>query len=305
MPVAVQATAQPDQIDDLSVWPGLKSLWAETLGDPRITVAVLDGPVDQSHACFQGANLRPVDSLVSAAADTGPASRHGTHVTSIVFGQHDGPIRGIAPACRGLIVPIFTDGPRDSIAPCSQLDLARAITQALENGAHIINISGGQLEPGGEPHELLAKAVRACADKGALIVASAGNDGCECLHVPAAAPSVLAVGAMDSQGNPLDSSNWGSSYRSHGILAPGVNISGAVPGGGTTTRDHRAAGAADERPSASGSRRRVRPIDGCRPNLRAEGRGRRSRDRDDASEVDRRHLGGASRSAHRRPPGKW
>lgn len=35
----------------------------------------------------------------------------------------------------------------------------------------------------------------------------------------------------------MDSSNWGSSYRSHGILAPGVNISGAVPGGGTTTAD--------------------------------------------------------------------
>ena len=175
-----------EQIDGLSVWLGLKSLWSETRGDSRVTVAILDGPVDQSHSCFQGAKLRPVDSLVSAAADNGPASRHGTHVTSIVFGQRDGPIRGIAPACRSLIVPIFTNGPQASIAPCSQLDLARAITQAVENGAQIINISGGQLDAGGEPHEILAKAVQACADKGALIVASAGNEGCNCLHVPAA-----------------------------------------------------------------------------------------------------------------------
>ena len=33
---------------------------------------------------------------------------------------------------------------------------------------------------------------------------AAGNDGCECLHIPAALESVLAVGAMDAQGKPLD-----------------------------------------------------------------------------------------------------
>src|SRR5436305_1762547 len=65
-----------------------------------------------------------------------------------------------------------------------------------------------------------------------IIVAAAGNEGCECLHVPAALPSVLAVGAMDSQGKPLESSNWGGPYRQQGILAPGERIAGALPGGG-------------------------------------------------------------------------
>jgi cyanobactin maturation PatA/PatG family protease len=111
--------------------------------------------------------------------------------------------------------------------------LARAIALAIENGAHVINISGGQLTPSGEPEPILAQAIESCKRHNVLIVAAAGNDGCECLHVPAAAPSVLAVGAMDHHGSPLVSSNWGDAYRTQGILAPGVDVLGAVPGGGT------------------------------------------------------------------------
>lgn len=33
----------------------LKKLWVQTQGDPKICVAILDGIVDQSHACFDGA----------------------------------------------------------------------------------------------------------------------------------------------------------------------------------------------------------------------------------------------------------
>lgn len=119
---------------DISALPGLKSLWDESLGTPGICIAILDGPVDQSHPCFEGVNLTRLQTLVSGVADRGSASQHGTHVASIIFGQHDSPVRGIAPNCRGLIVPVFSDG-RDGLAPCSQIDLARAITQAVEGGS--------------------------------------------------------------------------------------------------------------------------------------------------------------------------
>ena len=114
---------------------------------------------------------------MSGIADQGPASHHGTHIASVIFGQHDGSIKGIAPQCRGLIVPVFKDGGNGSIAPCSQIDLARAISQAVQAGAHIINISGGELTPSGEAQPLLAEAVRNCANQGILIVAAAGNQG--------------------------------------------------------------------------------------------------------------------------------
>jgi cyanobactin maturation PatA/PatG family protease len=212
-----------------------KELWAETLGDHHICIAVLDGPVDQSHPSLATADLTHLETLTSGMVGRGPAAQHGTHITSVIFGQHNGSIKGIAPRCRGLIVPIFKDGPDGSIAPCSQLDLARAIIQAVQAGAHIINISGGELTPSGTAHPILADAVQTCAANNILIVAAAGNDGCECLHVPGALPSVLAVGAMNSHGLPLETNNWGGNYQAQGILAPGENILGASLDGGTVT----------------------------------------------------------------------
>lgn len=220
-------------ITDISTLPGLSSLWAESLGDPRVCVAVLDGPVDRSHPSFQGAKLDRIPTLVSENVGGGIMSMHGTHITSVILGQHDRPVRGIAPNCRGIIIPVFSD---DRQIPLSQLDLARAIDQAVEQGAHVINISGGQLSQRGEADPMLVKAVRLCNDNGVLIVAAAGNDACQCLHVPAALPSVLAVGAMNALGLPFDFSNWGETYQTQGILAPGENILGAMPGGGTAPK---------------------------------------------------------------------
>jgi len=216
--------------------PEINSLWSVSIGSPNICVAILDGLVDQSHPCFDGADLTRLPTLVSDVADRGSASQHGTHVASVVFGQHDSPVRGIAPNCRSLIVPVFTDGREGGLAPCSQIDLARAITQAVEQGANVINISGGQLTASAESDTLLANAIRLCQESNVLIVAAAGNDGCDCLHVPAALESVLAVGAMDAQGNPLGFSNWGETYQKQGILALGENILGAIPGGGTAAK---------------------------------------------------------------------
>ncbi|NES20511.1 MAG: PatA/PatG family cyanobactin maturation protease [Symploca sp. SIO3E6] len=214
---------------------GLHALWAKTLGAPQIRVAVLDGSVEQSHSSLVGAKLTQLDDLVPHSSEQGSAAQHGTQVTSIIFGQHHQSVQGIAPQCQGLLIPIFTDGKGDAIAPCSQLDLARAILLAANHGAHVINISGGQLTPSGEADPLLTNAVRHCMEHNILIVAAAGNEGCDCLHIPGALPSVLAVGAMNAAGIPLDFSNWGEQYQTQGVLALGENIPGAVPGGGITT----------------------------------------------------------------------
>jgi cyanobactin maturation PatA/PatG family protease len=154
----------------------------------------------------------------------------------VIFGQPGSEVEGIAPGCHGLIIPVFAADAQGNLLPCSQLDLARAITQAVEHGAHVINISGGQLSGSVEPDPLLANALRLCAENNVLIVAAAGNDGCDCLHLPAAVDTVLAVGAMDSTGNPLPSSNWGKPYLLNGVLAPGKDIVGAVSDGGVAAR---------------------------------------------------------------------
>ncbi len=212
------------QIEKLSL------LSKSTLGCPQICIAVLDGLVDLNHSCFLGANLTRLPTLVSGdAKSTGEMSLHGTHVASVIFGQVGSPVVGVAPQCKGLIIPVFSDSSRQ----LSQLDLARAIEQAVNAGAHIINISGGQLTDEGEAEGWLQRSVQLALDNNVLIVAATGNDGCECLHVPASLPAVLAVGAMDEHGKPIAFSNWGESYQNQGILAPGENILGAQPGGGT------------------------------------------------------------------------
>ena len=214
--------------------PGLDALWAETLGDAGICVAVLDGPVDRTHASLIGARLSHDTLFAGGSLKNDAACRHGTHIASVIFGQHSGAIKGIAPHCRGVSIPIFESVEADSLRPCSQLDLARAIGRAVQQGAHIINISGGQFSPSGTAYPLLENVVRECGRRGILIVAAAGNEGCACLHVPAALPAVLAVGAIDQAGRPLAFSNWGGPYQAGGIVAPGENILGARCGGGTT-----------------------------------------------------------------------
>lgn len=201
----------------------------EPYGDPRVCVALLDGPVDLSHPCFAGADLTRLTTLVQEPAGPGPMSLHGTHVASLLFGMPGTPLTGLAPHCRGLILPVFRDG-GDGRVP--QMDLARAIERAVEEGAHVINISGGERADTGQADALLERALRLCEDQGVLVVSAAGNDGADTLQVPAAVPSVLAVGAAAADGSPLDISNWGGAYRTHGILAPGQNIEGAAPGGG-------------------------------------------------------------------------
>ena len=106
----------------------------------------------------------------------------------------------------------------------------------MTRGVSVISISGGQFRPSGAAHPTLEDSVRECHRRGILIVAAAGNEGCECLHVPAAMPSVLAVGAMDDEGRPLDFSNWGRAYADQGVLAPGQDVLGAAPGGGLVSR---------------------------------------------------------------------
>jgi cyanobactin maturation PatA/PatG family protease len=208
--------------------PGLQELWSETLGDPSVCVAILDGPVELTHPAFSGARFALVD-VPQPSAPEGLALQHGTAVASIIFAQHQGQVRGIAPHCKGLGVQIFFDDGQ-STRPCSQVDLARAILRASEAGCQIINISGGQYSTSERASHFLERAIEECARRDILVVAAAGNEGCACLHVPGSMQSVLAVGAMDRNGDPQPFSNWG--YGTGGILAPGEGLRGAHVAGG-------------------------------------------------------------------------
>ncbi|MEP4038522.1 PatA/PatG family cyanobactin maturation protease [Pseudophaeobacter sp.] len=213
------------------------ALMSTSSGDERVVIAILDGPVETDHACLASANLETV-SLSEPLRDLPVgALRHGTHVTSQVFANGECGFTGIAPKCRGLLIPVYPGTRKGELIAASQIDLARAIRLAVDRGAHIINISGGELSPTPEADQFLLDAITYCEENGVIVVGAAGNNGCECLHVPASIPTVLAVGAMDPKTRePLGFSNWGDAYRSNAILAPGKDIPGAKAGGGLDTK---------------------------------------------------------------------
>ncbi|PHN05972.1 PatA/PatG family cyanobactin maturation protease [Flavilitoribacter nigricans] len=205
-------------------------LWALTLGEPDIRIAIIDGPAELDHPALAGAQLSQVSIYGDDEASCEP-SDHGTHVSSIIFGQHHSLVKGIAPQVTGIIIPLFEMTSDKKVQLATQLDLARAINKAIQHKVHVINISAGELDDFGEPDEVLARALEQCDKENILVVAAAGNNGCRCLHVPAAVPTVLTVGAMDISGIPLPDSNWGDAYLTNGLLAPGRNINGALTNG--------------------------------------------------------------------------
>lgn len=212
---------------------GLQELHQKTFGDPSIKIAIIDGSINTNHPCFAGANIHVHDLLQLDNSKHGVSTLHGTAVASIIFGQPSSSILGIAPKCSGLIIPIFKDNSKGKVSPASQTDLSRAINFALDQEVNIINISGGHLSDDGEADIFLKRALEKCKEKNVLVIAAAGNSGCRCLHIPAAIQSVLAVGSINDQGQPMGFSNWGDAYKLNGLLAPGEHLFAADVNTGT------------------------------------------------------------------------
>jgi len=200
-------------------------------GSPSVKIGILDGLPDLSHPALDGASVQVLSAMIppgSAAAD-----RHGTSVCSLIFGR--GPVRGLAPGCSGLVLPLFfRDSNEGQSRPVSQLDLARAIAFGLEGGVSIFNISAGQKSATTETESHLSQVIQQSIERRVLLVAAAGNDGCACIHLPAGVEFVLSVGALGAAGRPLATSNWADVYRQNGLLAPGENLPVAIPGGGVS-----------------------------------------------------------------------
>lgn len=204
--------------------------------DPGVLVGVVDGMPDLADPDFAGAAITVETTMLPDIAVL--PDRHATAICRLIFGAR----HGLASGSAGLALPIFFASATSSApAPtrASQMDIARALQMAAERGVAIVNISAGQRTSTAEAGEHLEAALALCQRRRLLVVAAAGNDGCACLHVPAAAPTVLAVGAMDAAGRPHAASNWGSAYARNGILAPGVDLELGDAEDGT---DHRETG---------------------------------------------------------------
>ncbi|NQU38895.1 MAG: S8 family serine peptidase [Lentisphaerae bacterium] len=198
--------------DASAAWIGgghLPSEWGK-----GIKVAVLDTGLQSDPSLAPGETL---DLVGGAAGKDAPV--HGTAVASIIAGRGDLP--GVAPGAELLAIRVMND---DGVGDA--FTLAQGVMDAVDRGARVLNISIGAMGDA----VVLRQAIAYAQQQGAVVVAAAGNNGQAGILYPARYPGVVAVGAVDADGQQLYFSNRGESLD---LMAPGLGISVAGGAGAT------------------------------------------------------------------------
>ncbi|WP_222918767.1 S8 family serine peptidase [Natrinema sp. SYSU A 869] len=199
--------------------------WETTLGDPDVTISIVDQGVQYDHPDLSGNMDRSVSNggsdFVDNDGDPYPVSaseNHGTHVAGIAAGGTDNGTghAGIS-NCSLLSARALGDGQGGSLS-----DIADAIQWSADQGADIINMSLG----GGGATQLMREACQYAKSQGALLVAAAGNDYGSSVSYPAAHDSVVAVSSLDEGETLSDFSNLGPEIE---LAAPGDDVLSSVP----------------------------------------------------------------------------
>ncbi len=227
--------------------------WDVTAASSTVVVAVIDTGVDYTHPDLAAAmwnataatfNGSPQGSIYHGwdfadnDADTYPLnSEHGTHVAGTIAAIQNGiGVPGVAFGVQIMALKVFPD----LFSGANDADLISAINYAVENNAHIINLSLGAA---GTENPVLTTAVANAVNAGVLIVAAAGNGGADGIgdsndttptwpanyagHA-STRNGVISVLATDQADQRASFSNYGATTVSVG--APGVNILSTVTG---------------------------------------------------------------------------
>jgi Subtilase family len=173
--------------------------WDITTGSPNVIVAVVDSGIDDAHPDLSG-QLVPGTSIVGGS--TIDTSGHGEYVAGVIAPNTNNGI-GVAGYCWTCkLMPIkITDG-----GSATYSAMADGIVWATDHGARVINVSYA----GTSSSSTLNSAVSYATNHGSIVVAAAGNSGCNCATYPAASPGALAVAASDQSNNLMNYSNFGS-----------------------------------------------------------------------------------------------
>ena len=232
-----------------------------------VTVAVIDTGIDSSHrdlagaivdeACFcmnaQGQPCCPNGTnrqfgLGSASDDNG----HGTHLAGIIAGRGKVAPRGLAP--NAYLVAIKIADANGSTSTWSMLAALDWLATSQKD-VQVVNMSlgtsvtyTGSCDKASSITSSLASAGQTLRNRGAVIVAAAGNSGLtDKMSAPACVTGFLSVGALHGQGDRANSSNgctdvktaedkvacFSNSSSALALLAPGAGIVSANRGGGS------------------------------------------------------------------------
>lgn len=187
-----------------------------------VVVAVLDTGATPNHPALRGHYLTGYNTfdptqfpLDLPDGEDNLAVGHGTMIAGL--------IARLAPTAMILPVRVLNG---DGIG--TMMTVVHGIYYAMANQARIINISFGSPRNS----QVLEEALDAAHKAGILVVASAGNDGSETRHYPAALGDVIAVAALEDSNVKSSYSNFGEFI---GLDAPGTGIRSTYWTGGYAT----------------------------------------------------------------------
>ncbi len=187
--------------------------WGIATGHESVIVGIVDSGIDFDHPDLAGKILPGYD---YANNDDNPQDDHGhgTHVSGIAAAITDNTIgvAGVAPESRILPVKALNSGNWGYYSWWTS-----AIEFAVDNGAHVINMSMG----GSSYSSSMRDAVIYARDAGVPINAAMMNENNSVPYYPAAYSETIAVGSTDRD-------DYRSSFSSYGahidLCAPGSSI---------------------------------------------------------------------------------
>jgi thermitase len=203
----------------------LYQLLAESGAKPRkrALVAILDTGVDANHEDLK-ANYRSL-----RKADDTDTQGHGTHCAGIAAAVTNNG-RGVASFARtGDWLQVTSVRVLRAGGSGTQQDIIGGIIAATDMGADVLSLSLGGFSTQSR-QRAYNQAVKYATDKGAIVVAAAGNSNRDAAtYSPVNAEGVIGVAAVDEENQRAEFSNRVNRIPM-GVAAPGVGIMSTKPG---------------------------------------------------------------------------
>lgn len=240
--LSVEAQATPDETN--STW-GLQA--TRVLDTPftgrGIRVAVLDTGIDLTndqngtpkfHPDFVGRTITTA-SFVNGVSSAKDGAGHGTHCVGTACGPREPsplPRYGIAYEADIFVGKVLND-----LGSGADGWIIAGIEWAIASGCHVVSMSFGSPAVPGEPFDPVYEELgKRALEAGTLLVAAAGNnssrpDKIMPVNAPANCPSIMAVGAVDSDLNLASFTTQGMNPNGGqiDIAAPGVRVYSSLP----------------------------------------------------------------------------
>jgi thermitase len=225
--------------------------WSVTKGSKNTKVAIIDTGIDLEHEDLKanisgdiydfvdidtinykeaGYSLFKEEDYTQPDAQPSDFNGHGTHTAGIIGAIQNNTvgISGVCPEVSLLPIRAGFSIKNSNNYECGILeddDIANAIVYAADRGANIISMSFGS----SNVSSTILQSIIYAKSKGAILVASAGNESANRKTYPAAYENVISVSASTNANKKASFSQYGDWID---IIAPGYDIYSTVPRSG-------------------------------------------------------------------------